>query len=145
MKLYTDCQICSIYVCRTTLSRISMYIGTKHYNRQAKLLQKCSWKDFTSQNYRIQVSVQLQTVSALYDQETNRNSGQSTFQRLKTSGWLHIDQTMRAQNIRAWKETVEREGASKSRKWKKAYVERKVGECRQRETMFKRRQRQFHP
>ena len=38
-----------------------------------------------------QDSVQLQTVLALYDQETIRNNGQTSYLRLKTSEKLHID------------------------------------------------------
>ena len=41
---------------------------------------------------KLQDSVQLQTVLALYDQETVRNNGQTSYLRLKTSVKLHIDQ-----------------------------------------------------
>ena len=44
---------------------------------------------------KLQDSVQLQTVLALYDQETVRNNGQTMCLRLKTSVKLHIDQMMR--------------------------------------------------
>ena len=44
----------------------------------------------------VQDSVQFQTVLALYDQETVRNNGQSSYSRLKTAVRLHIDQAMRS-------------------------------------------------
>ena len=43
---------------------------------------------------KLQGSVQLQTVLALYDQETIRNNGQTSCLRLTTSVKLHIDQMM---------------------------------------------------
>ena len=47
-----------------------------------------------------QDSVQLQTVLALYDRETVRKNGQTSFLRLTTSVKLHIDQMMRTRNFR---------------------------------------------
>ena len=47
---------------------------------------------------KIQDSVQLQTVLALYNQETVRNSGQTSYLRLKTSVKLHIDQMTRTRD-----------------------------------------------
>ena len=41
---------------------------------------------------KLQYSVQFQTVLALYDRETVRNNGQTSYVRLKTSAKLHIDQ-----------------------------------------------------
>ena len=59
---------------------------------------------------KLQDSVQLQTVLALYDQETVRNNGQTIYLQLKTSVKLRIDQMIfRVQN--------------------EVDVERKVGEC----------------
>ena len=78
---------------------------------------------------KLQDSVQLQTVLALYDQETVRNNGQTIYVRLKTSEKLHINQMMRTRNFRVRNEVVQRGAVTKSRKGKKAYVERKVGEC----------------
>ena len=63
----------------------------------------------------LQDSVQLQNVSALDDQETNRNSGQPSYQKLKTSVRLHIDQTIRTRNFRAGMKLWIEEGVSKSR------------------------------
>ena len=77
----------------------------------------------------LQDSGQLQTVLALFDQETVRNNGQSSYLRLKTSVKLHIDQMMGTRNFRVWNEVVERGSATKSHKGKKACVERKVGDC----------------
>ena len=44
---------------------------------------------------KLQDSVQLQTVLALYDQETVRNNGQTSYSRLETSVSLHVDQMMK--------------------------------------------------
>ena len=71
---------------------------------------------------KIQNSVQLQTVLALYDNETVRNE-KPNYQQLKTAVKLHIHQ-MSVRN-----DVVERGPVTKSQKGKKAYVERKVGEC----------------
>ena len=48
---------------------------------------------------KLQNFAQLQTVLALYDQETVRNNGQTCYLRLKTSVQLHIDQMMRTRNF----------------------------------------------
>ena len=80
---------------------------------------------------KLQASIQLQSVLALYDQETVRNNGQPSDPRLKTSVRLHIDQTIITRNFRVRNEIVERGAVTKSQKGKKAYVERKVGECYQ--------------
>ena len=81
--------------------------------------------------FKLQDSVQLQILLALYDQETVRNKGQTSHSRLKTSERPHIDQMMRTRNFRVRSEVVERGAVTKSHKGKKAYVERKVGECLQ--------------
>ena len=57
---------------------------------------------------KLQDSVQLQTLLALYDQETVRNNGQTSCLRLKTSAKFHIDQMMRTRNFRVRNEVVER-------------------------------------
>ena len=77
---------------------------------------------------KLQDSVQLQTVLALYDPETVRNNGQTSFSRLKTSARLHIDQMMRTENFRVRNEVVERGAVMKSQKGKTTNVERKVRE-----------------
>ena len=68
---------------------------------------------------KLQNSVQLLTVLALYDQETVRNNGQPSYSRLKTSVKLHIDQMMRTRNFRARNEVVERGSVTKSQKQRK--------------------------
>ena len=78
---------------------------------------------------KLQDSVHLQTVLALYDQETVQNNGQTSYLRLKTSVKLHIVQMMRTRNFRVRSEVVEKRSVNKSQKGKKAYVERKVREC----------------
>ena len=57
---------------------------------------------------KLQESAQLQTVLAMYDQETARNSGKPNYSQLKTAVKLHIDQMMRKnsklQGSVLWKE-----------------------------------------
>ena len=74
---------------------------------------------------KLQDSVQLQSVLALYDQENIRNKGQPSYSSLKTAVRLHIDQSMRARSCRARNEICERGMAKR----KEPYVEGKVGEC----------------
>ena len=75
---------------------------------------------------KLQDTVQLQTVLALYDQEPVRNNGQPSYPRLKTSVKLHIDKMMRTRSFRFRNEVVERGSVTKSQKGKKAHVETKV-------------------
>ena len=75
-----------------------------------------------------QDSLQLQTVLALYDQETVRNNGQTSYFRLKTSVKLRIDQMRRTHNFRVRSEVVERGAVTKSSMGKKTDIEMKV-EC----------------
>ena len=56
----------------------------------------------------LQNSAQLQTVLALYDQETARNKGKPNYSQLKTVVKLHIDQMMRTRNFRVRNDVVER-------------------------------------
>ena len=69
---------------------------------------------------KLQDSVRLQTVLALYDQETVRKNGQTSHERLKTSAKLHVDQMMKTRNFRFRNEVVERRAGTKSQKGKKA-------------------------
>ena len=84
---------------------------------------------------KLQDSVQLQTVLALYDQETVRNGGQTSYSRLKTSVRLYIVQKMRSRNLQARNEMIYLGVMTLSRKGNKVHVERKVGDCWQ-WTMF---------
>ena len=84
---------------------------------------------------KLQDSVQLQTVLALYDHGTVRNNGQTSYLRLRTSVKLHIEQMMRSRNFRVRSEDVERGSVTKSQKGKRACVERKVGVCFSRKHM----------
>ena len=77
---------------------------------------------------KLQDSVQLQTVLALYDQETVRNNGQTSYLRLKTSVKLHIDQMMRTRNIRVRSEVVERGAVTKSQKKRECIRREENGE-----------------
>ena len=51
-------------------------------------------------NLKLQDTVQIQTVLALYGQETVRGDGQTSYLRLKTAVKPHIDQMMRNRNFR---------------------------------------------
>ena len=66
--------------------------------------------------FKLQDSVQLQILLALYDQETVRKKRQTSYSRLKTSVRLHIDQMMRTRNFRIWNKVVERGEVTKSQK-----------------------------
>ena len=77
---------------------------------------------------KLKNSVQLQTVMALYDQETARTK-EPNYHKSKTAVKLHIDQMMRTRNFRVRSDVVETGSVTKSQKRKKACVERKVGEC----------------
>ena len=57
---------------------------------------------------KLQDSVQLQTVLALYDQETARNNGAPNYHKFKTAVKLHTDQMMRTRNFRVRNDVVER-------------------------------------
>ena len=88
VKRYKDSQICSTYVCRMRPFKIWTFPGIKLCYQHVGCLQKWSWKDCRSQNYK--TPVQLQTVVALYGQETVRNNGQTSNSRrkiCKTSYW----------------------------------------------------------
>ena len=89
---YKFYQICSVYAYRMTTSKISTYDGTKHYCQQVKFPTEMVLEGLN--NSKLQDSVQLHTVLALFDQETVRNNGQPNYSRLKTALRLHIDQVM---------------------------------------------------
>ena len=76
---------------------------------------------------KLQNSVQLRTVMALYDQEVARNNGTPNYQRSKTAVKLHNDQMVRNRNFRVRNDVVERESVTKSQKGIEAYVEEKSG------------------
>ena len=71
-------------------------------------------------------SIQLQTVMALYDQDTARTK-EPNYHNLKTAVTLHTDQMVRTRNFRVRSDVVERGSVTKSQKGKKACVERQVG------------------
>ena len=77
---------------------------------------------------KLKNSVQLQTVLALYDQDTAR-SKEPNYQQLKTAVKLHIEKMMRIRNFRVRNDVVERSTVTKSQEGNKACVERKEGEC----------------
>ena len=78
---------------------------------------------------KLQDSVQLQTVLALYDQEVARNNGTPNYPLIKTAVKHHVDQMMRNRNFKARNDVVERGAVTKGQKGNKACVERKVGQC----------------
>ena len=80
---------------------------------------------------KLQDSVRLQTVLAMYEQENVRNNEPPNCSRLKTMVRRQIDQTMRTRNFRALSEIVERGAVTKSQIGRKDSVERKVRECYQ--------------
>ena len=124
MKQCRDCQVCSIYVCRTTNTQVFVVRCD-----QALLSAGETPANGLGRIVQVKIAVQIQTVLALYGQETPRNNGQPRYQMLEASLRLHVDQTMRTRNFRARNDTVERGAITKGRKGKKAYVVTKVGEC----------------
>ena len=70
---------------------------------------------------KLQNSAQLQTVLALYDQETARKKGSRTVRsQLETAVKLHIDQMMRTRNFRVRNDVVGRGSVTKSQKRKES-------------------------
>ena len=78
---------------------------------------------------KLQGSVQLQIVLALYDRETAQLNIQTIYLRLKTAVKLCIDQVMRTRNFTVRNEVVERGSVTESQKRENACGERKVGKC----------------
>ena len=68
---------------------------------------------------KLQNSVQLQTVLALYDQDVARNSGTPNYQQLKTAVKLHTDQIMKNRNFRIRDDLVEVEQSQRVKKERK--------------------------
>ena len=97
--------------------------------RWDQALSAASEKDYTSQNYRILFSFRLYWLCM--NQRIFETTKKPRHSRLKTSERRHVDQTMRTRNFRVRTEIVERGTATKSRKERKAFVERKVRECYQ--------------
>ena len=63
---------------------------------------------------KLQNSVQLQTVLALFDQETARNSGKPNCSQLKTVAKLDTAQMLRTRNFRVRNHIVERGSVTKN-------------------------------
>ena len=79
---------------------------------------------------KLQNSAQLQTVLALYDQETARNKGKPNYSQLETAVKLHVDQMMRIRNFRVRNDVVERGSVhQESIKERKPTLRGQVGEC----------------
>ena len=71
---------------------------------------------------KLQDSIQLQTVLVLYDQETVRNNGQTSYSRFKPSVKLHIDQMMRTRNFKSPRVKKERKLTLRG-KWESVSLE----------------------
>ena len=130
MTQYKFYQICSIYAKRVKMSKIDFDVRWD----QALLSASEIPTDMVLVGFfksKLQDSVQLQTVLALYEPETTRNNGQPSCSRLKPSARRHTDQTMRTRNFRVRSEIVEGGAVTGSGKVKNAYVEEKIGECYQ--------------
>ena len=82
---------------------------------------------------KLQGSAQLPTVLAMYNQELNRDKVTPTNQSLRTKVRRHIDQMTRTRNFEAGNERIETGVLVKSHKGRKVRVERKVGECFQKQ------------
>ena len=80
---------------------------------------------------KLQDSIQLLTVSVLYEQEKVRNHEQPSYSSLNLSVRRCVDQTMRTRNFKEWNEIVERGEATQKAdneesKRRKASAERKA-------------------
>ena len=102
---------------KMTMFKISTSDAMLLYYLWVKCPQIRSWKDCTSQ--KSQNSVQLQTVLALYDQETAR-SKEPNNQQSKTAVKLHFDLMMWTRNFRVRNDVAENESVTKRQKRKKA-------------------------
>ena len=116
MKRYKDSQTYSENVCRMPTMRWSLAIS-----------KRCAFR--CGPGRIAQMKITDLTVLTLYDQETIRNNGQTSYLRLKTFVKLHIDRMMRTRNFRIRRKVVERGAVPRVKKGKKVNVERKVGEC----------------
>ena len=77
---------------------------------------------------RLQVSEQLQTVFAMYNQELSRDRVAPRYQKLRKMVRQHIGQTTRTRNFKARNERIETGVLVKSHKGRNVSAERKVGE-----------------
>ena len=73
MKQYKDSQISSVYVCRMTTSKTSTFNGIQALLSASDMLLHVILEGLYKS--KSQDSVQVQTVLALYDQETARDNG----------------------------------------------------------------------
>ena len=135
LKRYKDYQICSVYVCRRTASKISTF-------DQALLSASDMPSDVILEGLyksELQDSVQLQTVLALNDQGTVRNHVQTHYLRLITSVKLHVGQIMRTRNFRVRNDVVESHQESKKKESLRRKESGRVFPVESTWTMFKRR------
>ena len=78
---------------------------------------------------RLQGFEQLQTVFAMYNQELSRDRVPPSCEKLRKMVRQHVDQTIRAQNFKAWNERIGIGVLVKSQKGRNVSADRKVGEC----------------
>ena len=127
MDRYKDSQTCSLFVSRMMMSKI---FDVRWYQAQLSADEPLSDKVLEGlQKSKLNDSVQLQTVLALYDPETVRNKKQTSYSRFKTSLRLCFDQKMRSRNLKARNDMIHGGVVTRSRKDNKANVERKVRDC----------------
>ena len=112
MKQCKDSQICSVFRLRNDAVQ-DFDVG---WNQALLTASNLPSDVILEEMYKskLQDSVHLRTVLALYDKETVRNNGQTSYLRMKTSVKLHVDQMMRTKNFRVWNEIVERGAVTKS-------------------------------
>ena len=77
--------------CRMTTCKISTLDGIVHHQQKLDA--------FRLHKSKLKNSVQLQTVMALFDQETARTK-EPNYLKLKTAVKLHVDQMMKTRNFR---------------------------------------------
>ena len=77
----------------------------------------------------LQDFVQLQTVLALYDQETVGNNGQTCYLRLKTSVKLHFDQMMENSKLQSPERSSGKRDSHQVKNATNATLRGKWGEC----------------
>ena len=106
-------------------SIISTSDGILLYYLWVKCPQIRSWKDYTSQNYRILFNFRLCWLCMI----KKRREARSRTINIQDSWKLHFHLMMWTRNFRVRNDVVEKGTVTKSQTGKEAYVEMKVGEC----------------
>ena len=103
--------------------KISTLDGTTHYNQWVKCPQMWSWKDCTSQNYRILFNFKLCWLCMIKKRRKIEAELSTIENSCKTSFWPDDENSKLQGQERCCGKWTKRQ------KGKKAYVERKVGKC----------------